>query len=136
MRTTAGALIVAASVVAVIGSARSAEMTGPEIKAFLSGRTVYLETTAVSVTGKAGQGVIYWAEDGTGFYKTPTGTLWHGTFTIKGNSFCAVWKESPNSSCTRYDKNGDVVTIIDAKSGKVRAKIVKTAPGNAEKLGP
>jgi hypothetical protein len=110
-------------------------MTGAEIKAFLSGKTLYLETTASSVTRKAGQGVIYWADDGTGFYKTPSGALWQGRFSIKGNTFCAEWKQSPNSACTRYDRTEDVVTIIDAKSGKIRVKIVKTPPGNAEKLG-
>jgi hypothetical protein len=31
---------------------------------------------------------------------------------------------------------GKSITIIDVKSGQVRAKIVKTAPGNAEKLAP
>jgi hypothetical protein len=31
---------------------------------------------------------------------------------------------------------GDIVTVIDATSGATRAKIVKTAPGNAEKLVP
>jgi hypothetical protein len=40
-------------------------MTAADIKALAIGKTVYLETTAASVTGKAGEGVIYWAEDGT-----------------------------------------------------------------------
>ena len=34
------------------------------------------------------------------------------------------------------DKTGDTVTVLDAASGQTRAKIVKTAPGNAEKLAP
>src|SRR5215211_2759290 len=38
---------------------------------FLAGKTAYLETTAASA-GTPGQGVIYWAEDGTALYKTPT----------------------------------------------------------------
>jgi len=38
--------------------------------------------------------------------------------------------------CVRYDKAGDVVTVIDATSGQTRGKIVKTASGNAEKLTP
>ena len=69
MRIGAHATIVAASVAAgavgLIGSAFAADMTGAEIKAFLSGKTAYLETTAASATGTPGQGVIYWAEDGT-----------------------------------------------------------------------
>ena len=45
-------------------------------------------------------------------------------------------KERPNVGCTRYEKNGDTVTVFDAPSGQVRAKIVKIVPGNAEKLAP
>ena len=111
-------------------------MTGAEIKAFLSGKTAYLETTAASATGTPGQGVIYWAEDGTALYKTPTGAIWHGKWEIKGNTLCADWRERPNNPCTRYDKTGDTVSVLDTVSGQTRAKIVKTAPGNTEKLAP
>jgi hypothetical protein len=38
--------------------------------------------------------------------------------------------------CVRYDKTGDVVTAIDIASGEARARIVKIAAGNAEKLTP
>jgi hypothetical protein len=136
MRSVVRFVIVSASVVGLIGTAIAAELTGAEIKAFLSGKTVYLETTAASATGTPGQGIIYWADDGTALYKTPTGAMWHGKWEVKGNTNCTDWKERPNTACTRYDKAGDVVTVIDATSGQVRAKIVKTAPGNAEKLAP
>ena len=124
------------SFVALAGTALAADLTGPEIKALLYGKTVYLETTAASAAGTAGQGVIYWTEDGTALYKTPDGSMMHGKSEIKGDTNCTEWKERPGTGCTRYDKQGDVITIIDVKSGQVRAKIVKTAPGNAEKLGP
>jgi hypothetical protein len=39
-------VIITAGVVGLIGSAFAADMTGPEIKALLSGKTSYLETTA------------------------------------------------------------------------------------------
>jgi hypothetical protein len=134
MRT---AVIIATSgVVALIGSALAADMSTADLKAFLSGKTVYLETTAASATGKAGQGVIYWAEDGTALYKTPTGAMWSGKWQTKDNTLCTDWKERPNNPCTRWDKTGDAITIIDAASGQTRAKVVKTAPGNAEKLAP
>jgi hypothetical protein len=136
MRSVARAVIVTASVVGLIASALAADMTGAEIKAFLTGKTVYLETTAASASGSAGQGVIYWAEDGTALYKTPTGGIMHGKWEVKGNTNCTDWKERPNTACVRYDKTGDAVTVIDVASGQVRAKIVKTAPGNAEKLAP
>ena len=60
----------------------------------------------------------------------------HGKWETKGNTNCTEWKERPGTGCVRYDKTGDGVTVIDVTSGKVRAKIVKTAPGNAEKLMP
>ena len=136
MRISARAIIVTTGVVGLIGSALAADLTGAEIKAFLSGKTAYLETTAASAAGVAGQVVIYWAEDGTALYKTPSGAIMHGKWEIKGNTNCTDWKERPGTGCVRYDKTGDVVTVIDATSGQNRAKIVKTAPGNAEKLAP
>ena len=136
MRITVRAAVLAGSIVCLAGTAIAADMTGAEIKAFLSGKTVYLETTAASASGSAGQGVIYWAEDGTALYKTPSGKIMHGKWEVKGNTNCTEWKERPNTACVRYDKTGDVISAIDVKSGEVRAKVVKTAPGNVEKLAP
>jgi hypothetical protein len=117
-------------------SAQAADMTGAEIKSFLAGKTAYLETTAASAGGQAGQVVIYWADDGTALYKTPAGVVMHGKWEVKGNTNCTEWKERPNTGCVHYDKTGDVVTVVDVNTGQVRAKIVKTVPGNVEKLGP
>ena len=136
MRLTTRSVLFAVSSVALAGTALAAELTGAEIKALLYGKTVYLETTAASASGKVGQGVIYWSEDGTALYKTADGSMMHGKSEIKDNTNCTEWKERPGTGCTRYDKQGDAVTIIDVKSGQVRAKILKTAPGNAEKLTP
>jgi hypothetical protein len=134
MRVVHAFAVVAAS--AIGGTALAADMSGADIKKFLAGNTVYLETTAASAGGQAGQVVIYWSADGTALYKTPSGTIMHGTWEVKENTNCTVWKERPNTGCVRYDKAGDTVTVIDATSGAVRAKIVKTAAGNAEKLTP
>ena len=136
MHISARAIIITTGIVGIINSALAADLTGAEIKAFLSGKTAYLETTAASAAGVAGQVVIYWAEDGTALYKTPSGAIMHGKWEIKGNTNCTDWKERPGTGCVRYDKTGDVVTVIDATSGQNRAKIMKTAPGNAEKLTP
>jgi hypothetical protein len=92
-------------------------MTAAEVKAFLSGKTAYLETTAASASGKAGRGVIYWAEDGTALYKTPSGAIWHGKWTMKGDQLCADWKEQANNDCVKYVKEGDKVIVHDAVSG-------------------
>jgi hypothetical protein len=136
MRIIAHATVVVAGIGSLIGSALAADMTAADIKAFLSGKTVYLESTAASAGGQAGQSVIYWAEDGTALFKTPAGTIMHGKWEIKGNTNCPEWKERPNTGCVRYDKAGDAITVIDVNTGQVRAKLVKTAPGNAEKLAP
>ena len=136
MRFIACGIVVGTGVVGLIGSALAADMTAADIKAFLSGKTVYLETTAASASGAAGQGVIYWGEDGTALYRTPSGTMMHGKWEIKGNTNCTDWKERPGTGCVRYDKAGDLITVIDATSGQTRAKVVRTAPGNAEKLAP
>ena len=137
MQFLARAGILATGIFGLIAPAFAADISGAEIKEFISGKTVYIETTADSVTGKAGEGVIYWAADGTALYKTPTGALWHANWEIKGNTSCTPWKErQPPAPCARWDKTGDTYSIIDSESGKTRAKIVKTAPGNAEKLGP
>ena len=120
----------------VLGSAMAADLTGAEIKELISGKSVYLETTAASVTGTPGHGVIYYSADGTALYKTPKGVMWHGTWVIKDNSACVDWKEQPNNGCVKYDKQGDTISIVTATTGQVRAKVQKIAPGNAENLTP
>jgi hypothetical protein len=119
----------------LIGAASAAELTGAEIKELVSGKTVYLELTA-SVTGSTGTGVIFYDANGNLLYKTPKGDTWHGTWTIKENTACLDWKESPNNACTKYDKQGDTISLINAQTGQTRGKLVKTAPGNAENLTP
>ena len=136
MHILARTILVTAGVVGLMGSASAADMTGAEIKAFLSDKTAYLETTAASAGGVAGQVVIYWSADGTALYRTPSGSMMHGTWEVKGNTNCTAWKERPGTGCVRYDKTGEIVSAIDANSGQVRAKIVKTAAGNVEKLAP
>jgi hypothetical protein len=120
----------------VAGPAAAAELTGAEIKDLVSGKTLYTETTAASATGSPGKGVIYYAADGSALFKTPSGAMWHGTWTIKDNTNCSNWKEVPNNPCSKYDKQGDAINIINSATGQVRAKIVKTAPGNADNLVP
>ncbi len=123
-------------ILGVASAARAADLAEAEIKALIWGNSVYIETSAASVTGKAGQGVIYYPGDGTALYKTPTAVMWHGKTEIKGNTVCTEWKERPGTACSRYDKVGDTTSIIDSASGQTRAKILKTAAGNAEKLAP
>ncbi len=118
------------------GCATAADLTGAEIKSLISGNTIYLETAAGSVTGTQGKGVIYYSTEGTALYKTPKGEMWHGTWAIKENTNCTNWKEAGKAACSKFDKQGDTISIINAENGQVRAKIVKTSPGNMEKLAP
>ena len=52
MRTTVRAALAAAGLVAVVGTAIAADMTGDEIKGTISGKTVYLECGATSTGGR------------------------------------------------------------------------------------
>jgi hypothetical protein len=119
----------------LIAPATAVELTGAEIKDLISGKTIYLELTA-SITGTNGKGIIYYDPNGTLLYKTPKGEMWHGTWTIKDNTACNDWKELPNNACTKYDKQGDTITNINAQTGQTRGKVVKIAPGNVENLAP
>jgi hypothetical protein len=121
--------------VCLIGSATAADMTGAQIKELLSGKSIYLENTATS-TGGAGMGVIYYAADGSALFKTAKGTIQHGKWTIKDNTACVDWKEVPNNACSKYDKTGDTISVINTATGQSRGKILKTADGNAEKIAP
>jgi hypothetical protein len=128
--------IAAAASICFIGPAMAAEMTGAEIKDLIAGKTLYNEATAASASGAAGQTVLYYAADGSVLFKTAKGAIWHGTWTIKGNLICNEWKEAPNTQCRKYDKQGDTITVLNSETGQTVAKIVKAAPGNAEKLAP
>jgi hypothetical protein len=121
--------------VCMLGSATAAELTGAEIKDLISGKSVYLELTA-SITGTQGQGIIYYDPLGTALYKTPKGVMWHGAWKIEGNTACTDWKESPNNPCSKFDKQGNTITIINVATGVARGKVTKIISGNAEKLTP
>jgi subtilisin family serine protease len=136
MRTINRVALAAIASSFMLGSAMAADLTGAEIKDLITGKSVYLETTAASVTSTPGQGVIYYSANGNALYKTPKGVMWHGTWVIKDNSACVDWKEQPNNGCVKYDKQGDTISIVNATTGQVRAKVVKIAPGNAENLVP
>lgn len=135
MRNTGHAVFAVIGSACLIGSATAADMTGAQIKDLISGKSVYLENTATS-TGGAGQGVIYYAADGSALFKTAKGSIQHGTWAIKENTVCINWKEVPNNPCTRYDKQGDTITVINVATGQPRGKILKTVAGNAEKIAP
>lgn len=135
MRTLESAVISTVASIFLIGSASAADLTGAQIKELSSGNSIYLENTAAS-SGGAGQGVLYYATDGTVLFKTAKGPILHGTWSIKENTLCIDWKEQPNNPCSRYDKQGDTITIINVATGQPRGKILKTVAGNAEKIAP
>jgi len=136
MRAIDRVVVTAVASICMLGSATAAELTGAEIKELISGKSLYLELTAASSVGTPGQGVIYYAPDGSALNKTPKGVMWHGTWKIEGNTACTDWKEFPNNPCSKYDKQGDTISIINVATGQSRGKIWKIAPGNAENLAP
>ena len=130
-------LLASASAFGLASAASAADLTGAEIKSLISGKTVYLDIGGGgSSTGATGPGVIHYSADGTAVFKTPKGEMWTGKWTIKDNTGCVEWKQAPANACTRYDKQGDAVTLINVATGLPRGKITKTADGNAEKLAP
>ena len=133
MRNIERAGIATISSIMLIGSAAAADLTGAELKTLISGKSMYLETSATS-RGGAGQGIIYYAADGTSMYKTAKGPVYHGQWTIKGNTVCNTWKEVPPGPCSRVSKEGDTMNLINADTGQVRSKIIKIVDGNPEKI--
>jgi hypothetical protein len=128
LRTAATCLLVAFA-----PAAQAADLTGAEITKLLSGNTLYFEF-ANPVAGD-GQGAIYYGADGKVLTKMPNGQKWKGTWTVKDdNSACFVWEVGPPPGCTKYDKTGDTMISINPADGKPRGKLVKSVPGNAEKL--
>ncbi len=109
-------------------AAAAADLTGAEIKAMISDKSVYLDIGGGGgVTGATGAAVIYYATDGTAVFRTPKREIWTGKWTIKDNTACVEWKQAPTNACTRYDKQGDTITLINVATGQPRGKIVKTA---------
>jgi hypothetical protein len=113
----------------------AADMTGAAIKELISGKTVYVELTEAP-PAELGRGVIYYAPSGAALYTTAMGSKWHGTWTIRNNAACFIWKETHTNRCARYEKEGDVISIINVATGKTRGRIVMTARGNIENLAP
>lgn len=129
MRTTKLAIISATSSICLIGSVLAADLTGAQLQELLMGKSVYLENTATSTAG-VGHGVLYYAADGTALYKTGSGKILHGKWTIKDNSSCIDWKEVPNNACSRYDKQGDTITVFNVATGQARGKPSSRHTGN------
>jgi hypothetical protein len=135
MRMIKAVAIAATGAFALTAAAVAADLTEVQLKELLVGKTAYLELEAAgSVTGAGGTGVIYYSPEGTATYKTPKGEIWNGPYSFKDNTQCTEWKQAPTNACTRYDKQGDTITLYNVTTGKARGKLVKTAPGNSEGL--
>jgi hypothetical protein len=126
---------VVAAVLAATTPATAADLTSAEITKLLTGNTLYFEFPTTNTVAGGGQGIFVYTADGKVTTKMPNGQAWKGTWTVKDdNTVCLTWEVGPVPGCTRYDKTGDTTTSINAADGKPRGKLVKTAPGNPEKL--
>ena len=130
MRTRLAVLVFVAATLPV----HAADLTGDDLRKLLTGKTIYLDLAAGGTFAQSGQSVLYYGADGTVLNRTPAGKVQHGTWVVKDNTMCVTWKEVPNNPCSRYDKQGDTITIINVATGQPRGKIAKIADGNAEGL--
>jgi hypothetical protein len=126
-------ILLAATITVASFSVRAADMAGAEIKTLISGNTVYLELNP-NVAAGGGAGAIYYSPDGKATFKTPAGPIWDGPWEVKDDTVCIVWKQMAGTGCTRYDKEGATITLINTLNGKPRGKLVKVEKGNPEKL--
>ena len=111
-------------------------MTTDELRKFLVGRTYVLDVSVGGTLAKAGQATLFFAPDGGVLNRIPNGKILQGAWTIKDNTVCVDWKNQPPNPCSRYDKQGDTVTVINVSTGQPRGRIVKSADGNVERLAP
>jgi hypothetical protein len=127
-----------AAIVFFAGPACADDLNADQIRQLISGKTVYMETTANSETRAAGAAHQFFAADGSVLFKTAKGELWTGTWSIHNgrprgaDSVCIDWKQIQNNGCYFFDKQGETVSI--KAGGVVLAKIGKIADGNVEKL--
>ncbi|HXD47021.1 MAG TPA: hypothetical protein VN655_18005 [Pseudolabrys sp.] len=112
------------------------DMSSDQLRKFLVGRTYFLEVTAGGTLAHAGQATLFFAPSGVVLNRIPSGKIQQGTWTIKDNTVCVEWKDLPPNPCSRYDKRGDVVTVVNIATGRPRGRIVKSVDGNAENLTP
>jgi len=114
----------------------AADMSADELRRFLRGRTYYLETIAGGTLAQSGQAILYFAPEGAVLNRIPSGKVLQGAWTIKGKTVCVVWKDLPPNPCSRYDRQGDIVTVINVGTGQPRGRIIKSSDGNVEGLQP
>ena len=131
LKTACCGLIVLSATAAV-----AADMTTDELRKFLVGRTYVLDVSVGGTLAKAGQATLFFAPDGGVLNRIPNGKILQGAWTIKDNTVCVDWKNQPPNPCSRYDKQGDTVTVINVSTGQPRGRIVKSADGNVERLAP
>jgi hypothetical protein len=119
----------------LIASAAAAQMTGPQIRTFISGNSVYVKLLSAPA-GTANKGVIYYAPDGIALYKAGTDRVWHGRWTIVQNTSCVDWAEEPGNPCSKYERRRGKVTIINVTTGAPRGIVVRVRRANVENLVP
>lgn len=117
-------------------TAMAADMSTDELRKFLIGRTYYLEVASGGTLATTGQAALYFDSNGLVLNRVPSGKIQQGAWTIQNNMVCVVWKDLASNPCSRYDKEGDIVYVINMATGQRRGKIIKSADGNAENLVP
>ena len=135
MRVYKSAAIASMAWACMAETASAEEMTGEEITKLISGKTVYFDLTTASTAG-VGKGIIYFGLEGSVLYKRPKGESWHGKWSPRANMLCIDWKELPSNPCSKWDKQGETITILNSANNHIRATVSKVADGNIEKMVP
>ena len=114
--------------------AEASDMTGSQIRSLISGKSVYVKLNDEAAAGN--HGVIYYGADGNALFKGDQGGVWHGTWSIKGNTACVEWVEEPANPCSRYKSSQGIVEIINIATSRPRGMILRIKRGNVENILP
>ena len=111
-------------------------LTGPQIKALVSDRTIYGEFTIDYRRRHAGSSWSeYYYPDGTYYYKDSTRPF-RGRWTVEGDTIC--YFEQDAKGCSEVQKIGETVYWVyvtaDRYQGKVITRSTRIVPGDPDQL--
>ena len=134
MRVLISFLLALTQLGAAINSVSAAEMSCSRIMRLISGKSVYLKLYDEAASGDSG--VIYFAVDGRTVFKNDQGLIWHGRWSINGNTSCVNWIEAPGNPCSKYRSSKRGIEIVNVATNRVRGTILKVVAGNRERITP
>jgi len=104
-------------------------MTGAQLDALMTGNTVYL-----TEPNSGGEIVLWYGADGKAMARLPSKSMLDGTWSIKGDSSCIVWRYSPKDSCSKLIKRADEMVLLEADTNRLLGTVTRIVPTNVENL--